>query len=305
MYKADFIVTLIGKNPLPAYYTSLNYSRENTRLIFVYSEEAPGIISSERVCENLQFSLKNIIKPDNLYSFSSDKSSIKKIESTARRVLNHIISRWDEEDLKDREINVILDYTGGTKAMAAGFYSIFKKAAKDSIYERLKIYSSYISASQGLIYESHINGLSIPNAHKVQDIIETHNIKPVELIELHGFKLINFKGNYYFQERCSTKEPKPITFKEIYINNSNISFTADISIEKTKELVNHYFELSHWAEKLGGSEAEIFINVSHHGKPGDFDKCKFYSSLSSTGTTNIKDKVKLKITENYTLEGVD
>lgn len=300
---ADYIITLAGKNPTPDYYSILNYSKDNTKVFIVYTQENTEDISSEIVCNNISKAVKKKIKGIDISPIPCEKSNIIKIKKTAENIFNEIFIDCDYENLGNRKINIIVDYTGATKSMAMVFYNYFKTTSDSNKYDKLVLHSSYVSSEKEEIYECSFESVNLKYTYEINDIINFFSITITDLIELHGYKLANNPVESFCIVRENDDMQKhKIMFSNIGIKNCNLIFDIDISVKKIKNLVDKYFEISDAAEKIGGSEALVNFNVKDYKLEQDFDdyakaEQKFYDSLNNVYDLDLKEKVKINFTE--------
>lgn len=54
--RVDYIVSLVGKNPMPSFITALNYLECNPKIFLVHTEKSEGKenIGTKRVAENIK-----------------------------------------------------------------------------------------------------------------------------------------------------------------------------------------------------------------------------------------------------------
>ncbi|MCC9294923.1 hypothetical protein LN736_08655 [Clostridium sp. WLY-B-L2] len=296
--KADYIITLIGKNPSPNYYTILNYSKSGTKVYAFYTLNDSESVSSENVLKNIIRSVNE--KDDSIVikSVPCDKSRKKSIEKCVKSEFSNIIKNCDYDNLGSRTVNIIVDYTGSTKSMSAFFYSFYNKIVEKDEYSKLNIHSSYVSSDKGEIYECKFEPVKIESIYEIENVFEQFGITMENLIALHGYKLVdgNQISDIYHNHNFNYK------FDHIDIKKGNLRFCITVKCEKIKDLVHKYFEISDEVEKAGGSEAYIDFHVKGYKFK---DKClnygdtrsKFYDSLSNVYSRDLKEKVTVTFEE--------
>lgn len=290
--KADYIITLIGKNPSPSYYTILNYSKKGTKVYAFYTLNDDESVSSENVLENIISSVKE--KDDSIIikSVPCDKSRRKSIEKCVKNEFRNIIKNCDYDNLGSRTVDIIVDYTGSTKSMSAFFYSFYDRVVKEGKYRKLNVHSSYVSSDKGEIYECKFEPVKIEYIYKIENIFEQLSITKENLIALHGYELVdgNQVGHIHHNYKFDYK------FDHIDIEKGNLKFCITVECKKIKDLVHKYFEISDEVEKAGGSEVCIDFHVKGYKLEDKFlnygdARSKFYDSLSNVYSRDLKEKV--------------
>ncbi|WP_368491074.1 hypothetical protein [Clostridium sp. BJN0013] len=286
--KADCIITLIGKNPSPSYYTILNYSKSGTKVYAFYTLNDDESVSSENVLKNIISSVKEkddsiIIKP-----VPCDKSRRKSIKKCVENEFGNIIKDCDYDNLGSRTVDIIVDYTGSTKSMSAFFYSFYDRVVKEGEYRKLNVHSSYVSSDKGEIYECKFKPVKIESIYKIENVFKQFSVTKEDLIKLHGYKLIG--GNQISNVHHNHK------FDHIDTEKGNLRFGITVECKKIKDLVDKYFEISDEVEKAGGSEACIDFYIKGYKLENKFlnygnAKSAFYDSLSSVYSRDLKEKV--------------
>lgn len=297
--KADYVITLVGKNPIPSYYSVLNYIKNNTKVYAIYTEEQEeGVISSKTVCENIVKAIESK-KENSVFNIRACyKSDFFRIKDIVEQIFMQIFEECNYENLGNRTIDLVLDYTGGTKSMATAFFSYFDKLSQNSRYEKIKIYSSYLSADKKEIYQCEFNPVSVKWAYSVEDIFEDFKITKEDLIELHGYKILNEKEDIVLVQRSDDIGVK-YKFNSIKVEKCNLQFTVKTSIEKIKNLVDEYFRVSDEVEKIGGSEALVIFYVKDYNLGNDkfsqFEQARnrFYYMLKSVYSKGLEEKVSI------------
>ncbi|NLU08446.1 MAG: hypothetical protein GXW91_09540 [Clostridiales bacterium] len=296
--KADYIITLIGKNPSPSYYTILNYSKSGTKVYAFYTLNDSESVSSENVLKNIISSVKEkddsiIIKP-----VPCDKSRRKSIEKCVENELSNIIKNCDYDNLGSRTVDIIVDYTGSTKSMSAFFYSFCNKIVEKDEYSKLNIRSSYVSSDKGEIYECKFEPVKIESIYEIENVFEQFGITRENLIALHGYKLAdgNQISDIYHNHKFNYR------FDHIDIKKGNLRFCVTVECKRIKDLVDKYFEISDEVEKAGGSEAYIDFHIKGYKLENKFlnygdAKSKFYDSLSNVYSRDLKEKVTVTFEE--------
>lgn len=296
--KADYIITLVGKNPSPNYYSILNYADLNTKVYAVYTIETDNSISSEVVFNNIKEAVNKKIKKVNIRDVNSDRSSFIEIKKVVCNILNEILKECDYENLGSRIVNIILDYTGATKAMSTAFYSFFEEISKESKYEKLNISSSYISSDKEEVYQCSFNPVKLEYTYKIEEIFKMFKVTIEDLIELHGFKLVNNNDEISIVLKNNKSGNNKYKFADVDIEKSNLRFTVVKNGVKIKDLVDSYFEIWDAVEKVGGSEAFLTFKVHEYKfETGieDYEQVinRFYDELKGIYSQDLRDKVEI------------
>jgi hypothetical protein len=298
--KADYIITLIGKNPSPNYYTILNYSKKDTKVYGFYTVNDGRAVSSKKILENIDNSIKEKDNSISIKYIPCDKSKIKNIEKCIKHEFKDIIKDCDYDNLGSRKVNIIVDYTGATKAMSALFYSFYNGIVESGKYKKINIHSSYISSDRGVIYECEFQSVKNKFTYNIENIFSKFNITKEDLIKIHGYKIDNEN-----EESISISKNQldscfhPYKFNSINIKKENLIFSITVKCEKIKQLVDKYFEISDEVEKVGGSESYIDFHIEGYKfekKIKDYQeaRCRFYDSLSNVYSRDLRDKVTIK-----------
>lgn len=297
--KAEYIITLVGKNPSPNYYTILNYGYEKTKVFEVYTLENRDYDSSRAICNNLTDALLKKNPELNIEEIPSDKS--KKINDVCKSIFNTILEDCNYENLGSNTVNLIVDYTGGTKSMAAAFYMYFQEIVQFSDYEKLDITASYVSSEKAVIYQSNFITMEI-RSYQLENLFIKYNISREDLIDLHGYKIQNEEDSNICIIKADSKNAViKYEYNKVDIYKSNLRFTINLQIKKIKKLIDRYFEIDDEVEKIGGSEAFVNCNIIGYDceeKIDSFDKArgKFYSCLSGV-YNGLEEKVNINFVE--------
>ncbi len=295
--KENWIITLVGKNPLPSYYSILNYIRNNTKVLIIYTDEGEGeTISSKAVSENIIKSIKNKNESIEFIAKSCHKSNFEKIRSLCQELFEDIVLKSDYENLGNNRIRIVLDYTGGTKAMATTFYNFFHDINTNN-YDKIDIGASYVSSNKKEIYLSSLNPVKMQATYKIEDIIRRFEIVKEDIIKLHGYRLEQEDKNQVVIVSESDKNNE-YTFNKVDLEDGNLRFYVNKSIKKIKKLVDEYFKISDSIEKIGGTEALLTFNVQDYFINDEFAsfqeaKNKFFRQLNNVYEKELKDKVQL------------
>lgn len=272
MEYADYLILLVGKNPLPNLISALNCSNSYTYIFLCYTAQSENNISTLNVAENIEEEIKRLIKSITVKKVLVDKENVNEIKKTIK---DKIISKIDVAEKK----NIVLDCTGSTKLISAIFYDEFSKLKSN-------IYYSYVSDKNNdiTIYDKNQK----VRCNKNKDIAKKYNITTNNILRLHGFK----------EEMA--REYKQFNIEDI----TNEGFTLIINyklkniVKKKKDIINNFFEINSLSEKLGGSNVRYFIKFILNGDPIEKLKKEFYKDIKNiTDISDIREKVTLEVLE--------
>lgn len=313
--KGDYYICIVGKNPLPNYISALSYCNSNTKIFLVYTDEkVSNLISTKVVAQNIQHKLKEKFKYIDLKSCS--KNDYLQIDKTMKEIFNSIFRDINKlGNTCEEEINIILDYTGGTKIMSAIFYDYFEEDIKDNdkyISNNMYLYASYISnkSNKMKLYLEPIGDDS-----KKQCCTDIGDIKCTckDILDLHGYyiegdilgndlesEIINIRNISRKGNHKHSGKKNSYNLEKLKIENFNLlcQFKFEPKSDNVvKDLVHEYFLLKDIAEKLGGSEVKININLYSLNKKIDIKKVSndFYKRIENKCSINLRKNVKLLI----------
>ena len=272
MEYADYLILLVGKNPLPNLISALNCSNSYTDIFLCYTAESENNISTLNVAENIEEEIKKLIKSITVNKVLVDKENVKEIKKTIK---DKIISKIDFEENK----NIVLDCTGSTKLVSAIFYDEFSKL-------KSKVYFSYVSDKEKnvTIYDK----CQKVRCNKNNIIAGKYNINAKNILNLHGFNE-NIEKQY-----------GKFNIEDI----GNEGFTLIINyklkniVKNKKNIINNFFEINSLSEKLGGSNVHYFIKFILNGDPIEKVEEEFYKDIENiTDISDIREKITLEVLE--------
>lgn len=263
---ADYLISLIGTNPLPAFITILKNADKDTKIKLIYTKATENNIGSKNVAENLSKVVGKKISEINIKFIECDKSDTKKIENCVTGLINSI-----KEEITDGiRKNIVLDYSSGTKVMSALFTERFINL-KDDMFT---VSISYIGDDDKkiFIYNQEDSGESI----YIKDILNKFNLSIEDITRIHGYSLkdknsqekslenTNDKVKYLLNpEFISSKETR-IKVDEIYLLNGRLilCFKSKNKNNKKTEYKRELFRFKDFADKLGGNRSEIIYKCN-------------------------------------------
>ncbi|MDI6604245.1 MAG: hypothetical protein QME35_03760 [Thermoanaerobacteraceae bacterium] len=266
---ADYLICLIGTNPLPAFITILKNADKDTKIKLVYTEATENNIGSKNVAENLSEVVKEKISGINIEFIECDKSDTKKIENCAANLIDAIKKDIADGISCDRK-RIVLDYSSGTKVMSALFTERFINL-KDSIFT---VTISYIGDDDKkiFIYNQEDSGESI----YIKKVLNKFNLSIEDITRIHGYSLkdknsqekslenTNDKVKYLLNpEFISSKETR-IKVDEIYLLNGRLilCFKSKNKNNKKTEYKRELFRFKDIADKLSGNRSEIIYKCN-------------------------------------------
>lgn len=289
-----FFIALVGTNPLPVYISALKVCDNETKAILIHTKGKTlydeKVIGTKEVAKNIGDELHKKISGMDIKLVECDKSDPKRI----REVLDNI----KENELKNLQSDIYIDYTSGTKMMSSTIYMYFKNLEKQNIYK--DIYFSYVdnTTSKLLIEKKDSFGLN--------KIFEENDVTIENIINLHGYK---------FKEKYEEKELKDMGIKYIDVDTSFTNGIREISgykvfckdfkvclfkdsVESEKRRCKmELFIMKDDSEKLGGSEAKMMYKCKCEKE----DKEKITDEVVNLCSIDMKHRLKV-INEQDDLE---
>lgn len=260
----DYLVSLIGTNPMPSFITTLKNCNEKSKIYFVYTESSEINIGTKKVSENLANVLEDKISNIDIQFVKCDKSDTEKIGETATKILQEVKNHIDKDPYKNKRL--VLDYSSGTKVMSSIFYDRFKEFK----LENCKVVPSYVNDIRGEIIDDKFT--------KVEEVVKDNNLGIEDITKIHGYKLKNKQsvkelkyetssGHYIYRLRAQEKVQFGKSSENLIEVDSVIMLKGRIYIyyvskypkqdsDKGK-LKMELFLLKDMAEKLGGSRSRM------------------------------------------------
>ena len=206
MTSDKILVLLVGTNPLPNYVVAKYLEEEYNRLVLICSEKTKHqqgtIVFAKNIIESLGITFHNTkILP--IRDISSPKEIIRTLQE-------------NKEVFGDKNNKIILNYTGGTKAMAVYTYSFLKEE-----YEEFT--ASYLDARTfRLVYDdSTVEPIEGNLLDKIKIDIKT-------LLDLHNYEVLELKS----WENCKFKN------------------TVELITEKLASKPNFLYNFLYWINKM-------------------------------------------------------
>ncbi|HCJ58214.1 MAG TPA: hypothetical protein DHV55_13290 [Clostridiaceae bacterium] len=269
--KADYIISLLGTNPLPAFLSILKNSDANTKVFLVYTSKSQYNIGTKNIANNILIVLEEKIENIQIVPIECDKSDIKAIDGTINEIFNLIIEDMGVKVGNKKTEKLVLDYSGATKVMSV----IFCDRVLAKHIEGLDVVISYLDDNEETIIENTKNSIFTSRPSIKKALLST-DINIQDITRIHGYSLqnlIHVKG-------CQTKGGSNIQY---IIPNGKISLAKknsgenSISVDslalKNGRLIIYYqsayrqgkkdrykrelFKVKDIAEKLGGSRSQF------------------------------------------------
>lgn len=296
--KLNYYIALVGKNPLPIYISGLEFIDANTKVYLLYTKEDCSA-SSEKVAKNIKASLinKDIVE-DSISLVSCDKSNFVEIESSLEEIYKNIQDNLDRFD----DMNVYIDYTGGTKMMSAVTYNYFKEKSSELGY--INFFGIYVSSSAQRVFLNKLEYYEriTSETYCFSNIAEKMKVDDNDIVSLHGFSLKNYNNKII---AINNEDNTEIDCELINISLDNFTIETTFAIElelnkngklKLGDLVGKYFKCKDISEKLGGSQCKINLLVNNDISNEFIDN--FYNRIrnitNEKDNSDIKKKVKIK-----------
>lgn len=244
----NYLIVLAGFNPLPNYISIMSNIKENqyNELFIVYTRDSENYLGTEKIAINLKRVIEKRLNNIEINSITIDKSDPRLIDEKIEEILNNISCKNEEWE----EYSIILDYTGGTKILSSKFYSMLKEYQnEESTVNKL---FNYVDAKRGKVSNMNSSGVeSIIN----KDII----LSPEEIIELHGFKIVEKSQD---KIKLIDQEDKDIEVSKLEVEESNLKCTFNfLEDEKIGAAKLRIFKARDYTVRLGGDQAITVIKT--------------------------------------------
>lgn len=183
------LILLIGTNPLPNFVVADYFLRVNPdiRCLWLIHSEANGLqAGTDKQAKNLEHLLRRLWEGKHqALRFPLEKISLSDVsdaETILREINREMLDRWPPNEIFH------LNYTGGTKAMAAHVYRRLQEIGKSGRRQ-----FSYLDANN---FRLVVDGYGVER-FEAEVGVETHDIRQKvhitfeDLIALHGFQRLN------------------------------------------------------------------------------------------------------------------
>lgn len=286
MNKVDFLILLIGTNPLPNYISALALSKESSNILLIHTKEQQGLISSKKLAQNLKDVLLTKKPHLQINTLEIDKSKNEEIIGKGLAYVFKII----EDNFEDYErISIALDYTGSTKMLSALFYYGFKEFEKK--HENWAMYYSYVNNEIGRIINFSTNAMEVSREFK--DVDADNEVTIEDICKIHGFKI----------DSCDIKENdvlEDVKISSLYDAN-NIAYEFYKVIRKNFDLL---FVGRSDKCAIGKCKLELFKLRNSAALIGG-DKCYTYYLSNIPDKDNLLERLKSEYTECNIIQNED
>lgn len=272
MNNVKYYISLVGKNPMPNYISALNFCNKDTIVYLVYTEGSKNNISTKNVAINIKTNIEKKINNIKVILKPCNKSDSTNIEDVANDILDEVKKESKECYKKNIKPKIILDYTGGTKSMAAIFVNIFEIRQKEN--DKADFSASYMAKTGKCIYETSFKFIDEEKnvereevSYNCEQINGYNEITVDDIINLHGYELVIEDDTYKLKNNDGYifNGYKGIVIYKILLDELKLQiyFKVECQQSKVKELVDKYFYIKDISEKIGGTEVEINIIVKN------------------------------------------
>jgi uncharacterized protein YdbL (DUF1318 family) len=250
--KANYMILQVGTNPIPNLISCLALACDDAKIYLISTENNKSSIGTSIIAENLKKKLLEKRPKLTIKIIICDKSNRNKITKTANKIYDEIF----KEDIDAEKNNVILDYTGGTKCMAAYFYDLLKEREKKE--PSYNIAYSYVDSDleKIIIEKVEISSLAI------EDVANENNITIDDIVEAQGYKIIkrevneaNRTGNVLVKNDNNNK----IEFDDLLIKNFKLLCIKKSNKSKKSECKMELFHAKDNCIKIGGDQAALYF----------------------------------------------
>lgn len=297
--KIDYIVSLIGKNPVPSFISILGHLESNPNVILVYTEATKKNIGTKRVAENIKEVLLEKKPEIKVFLESCDKSNPEEINRAVERILKSI-----ENDTKNNEKDfekgrILLDYSSGTKAMSAIFYDCVINYNSNDLCTS----ASYIDDNKGkvIVFSKKQN---VEKCITIEDVMADKDISILDITRLHGYKL---KDSSVVEKKCNSgikyiKVNGKITFvnsvtgneievDEVALSKGSLVLCFDSEDVKGKKF--ELFRIKYFANKLGGNRSKFIYRSNFLESEGKSEKTKLKKDIARAYEYDMEDRCYL------------
>lgn len=297
--KIDYIVSLIGKNPLPSFITIFGHLESKPNVILVYTDETRSNIGTKRVAENIKEVLLKKDPEIKVLLESCDKSNPVKINRAVDRIIERI-----QNDTKNNEKNfekgrILLDYSSGTKAMSAVFYDRVINYNFNDLYTSV----SYVDDNEKkiIIFSKKQN---VEKCITIEDVMAGKDISILDITRLHGYKL---KDSSVVEKKCNSgikyikvngkiKFVNSVTGNEIEVDEVALSKGSLVLCYDSADVKGKKFELfriKYFANKLGGNRSKFIYRSNFLESEGKSEKTKLKKDIARVYEYDMEDRCYL------------
>jgi len=203
--KSDLLFLLVGTNPFPNLISVLTRVKDDGHVYFFHTDNEDNS-NTKIVFKNLEELLSARKLNCTFKPIPIDKSDVNKIEEKVKKTVKDFFQHQSNK-LQQVELN----YTGGTKVMAAGAYHAFKNLAHSQDKDRFIL--SYIDGEKEKIYYEVIETGKQTYSYETLDQLESkQNLSVGDIIQLHGIILGDVKGVEFYNIELAER------FFQLFVN---------------------------------------------------------------------------------------
>ncbi len=180
-YKADTLILIVGSNPLPNYVAAMLLAKDDARIVFISTR------TTEKFAHRIYDSVK--AKRPGL----RDAAFVEICEADRSKIIYALDDQLTPL-IKESPNEVIgLNYTGGTKAMAAHTFDWVKNNVKAPVFSYLdsRTFQMFIDKKDDMV------------SSKAFLVLESVKVSVPELMQLHGFNSQEVKDSMKKQPQFS------------------------------------------------------------------------------------------------------
>lgn len=162
-YKSDTLMLIVGSNPLPNYVAAMLLAKDNARLVLIHTDKTEGF--AHRIYDLVKAKRPGLRNP----------AFVEICEANRSRIIDALNDQLTPL-IKERPNDVIgLNYTGGTKAMAAHTFDWVKNNVKAPVF-------SYLDSRT---FQMFIDKKDDKVSSKAFPALESVKVSIPELMQLH------------------------------------------------------------------------------------------------------------------------
>jgi len=296
--KADYMILMIGTNPLANLIAVDKFLGHHAQVFLVYTESSNGMIGTHKIKDHLAKTLKKRRPNVTIHSYETDKSNPVLIKQTVDTIMQEIKNHGQSF----QEKTIALNYTGGTKTMAAISYDQIKRHMKEQFKtDEYYFIFCYVDGEIGkILYESKEPIKAISTIEMVVDYNQIFE----DIIQVHGYELVRteemkLRDDYaYFHDVCVRNMDQPdieIEFDEIFVYGYQLTFLRkEFQAKKKDKIKFKMFQAKDHTEKIGGEHARLMFicDYQDNGKPKSTKIIE--DELSESQRINLKNRIRVK-----------
>ncbi|TCS78937.1 hypothetical protein [Tepidibacillus fermentans] len=296
--KADYMIFIVGTNPLPNLIAADKFLDDHSQVFLIYTEGSDNIVGTNRIKDHIAKTLKKRRPNLTIQSFATDKSNPIEIKHTIDKIMLEI----KKQGQSFKEKTIALNYTGGTKTMAALSYHQNKKYMKE-IFKNDEFYFlfSYVDGEIGkILYEFKQQY----HADEINKMVDKYDRVLEDIVEIHGYELIHAEELETAQEYAqfqnvtvrNVEQPEMVIhFDEVYVHGYQLTcLRKDLQPASKNMLKFKIFQAKDHSEKIGGEQVRLFYICNYQDKNGNLMRTEpIENELSESQRINLKDRIRI------------